>query len=861
MYMTSRVLVVAGITWGLLGSRVVQAQCETQKLTASDAATRDAFGNSVAISGNIAVVGAFNQGNTGNNLGFGKAYVFEIVGTTWTQVAELTPSDAEADKEFGNRVAIDGDTIVVGAGQDGGGIGVGTGAAYVFVKPFGGWVTMTETAKLTASDPVANDVFSTGLGISGGVVIIGAQNHDDAGSDSGAAYVFAKPTGGWVDMIETQKLLASDGTSGDRFGVGAAIDGNTVIIGADQINTGPGKAYVFELQSGTWVQTSILTPSDGSAGDRFGFAVAVRGGLAVVGAFRDDDVVANSGSAYVFVRPQTGWADMTQTSKLRALAPVTGDNLGISVSISVFDSVLVGAYAGENTNSTGSAFVFEKPGGGWVDMTETTKLIAFDSAMGDRFGSSVSIDTNVAIVGSVRDDDNGDRSGSAYILPCVGAQSDFQFECRIATIANGSDEVLALPDNVAVVGKLDDFVVELWATDSGSTNTGVVSAYTDLDYSEGSVTCEGATSSTLFNLFPDGICTGLIVDELGGSQLNPNIGVEPNWAKIATATFTADTIGPASFSLLPATTESSAHGRGTVLPTDINYGSCSVEIVCGCIYDLDDNCNVSGGDFGLFAPCWNVGDTDPEWTANNCRDKDFDLSGSVGGGDLGWFAGAWNTTCDLIDPIANYPAVRQCAAPIVCPLAAPASTPAAASLEVEKQAATSEDSVILSLRLEGLTRPDLRTSRLSISNATGVKEGERIRAEVWVNDTSATTNGLSVVYADLDFDPSRFEVVSIESGDSFTLFSDPFVTDSEGVVRQIGGATLDSGIAANSWVHVATVELEALMKVRSANISLRPSEGEAVSRYGKGLVSSDQIQVITRSTIKPDRIRKAQATR
>ncbi len=444
------------------------------------------------------------------------------------------------------------------------------------------------------------------------------------------------------------------------------------------------------------------------------------------------------------------------------------------------------------------------------------------------------------------DGNNIDYDGCSAL--CIS--SDLDYECRIVSAPSTQEQVAELPSGIAAVGTGDTFFVEFWATDSGEINTGLISVYADLDHPESSVTCEAADGSTLFSLFPGGTCESLIVNELGGSQLDSDVGVQPNWARIAAATLTAVETGTASFSLLPAATESSAHGRGIIAPENIQYGSCSVEIVCPCIYDLDNNCNVAGGDLGLFAPCWNLNDADLDWDTFDCHHKDFDMSGTVSGGDLGWFAGSWNTTCDLIDPIADYPAQRQCTPPLVCPLMTPLGSPAFTGIAAENQSKNNEDSVILSLRLDVPQHSKLPRWRRNIASAARLREGERIRAEVWVKDTSAMSSGLTVVYVDLNFDPSQLEVVSIKRGETFSLFFDPTVAHTDGVVHQLGGATLDYGIAANSWVQVATVELEALIDAPRVIVSLRPSDGEAVSRYGRGLVPTDQIQVISQFEVK-----------
>ena len=186
---------------------------------------------------------------------------------------------------------------------------------------------MTQTAKLTASDGAASDYFGYSVAISGDTVVVGAY-YDDIGAntDQGSAYVFVKPESGWADMTQTAKLTASDGAASDYFGSSVAISGDTVVVGAyyDDIgaNADQGSAYVFVKPASGWAdmtQTAKLTASDGAADDYFGNSVAISGDTVVVGAY-DDDIGSNTdqGSAYVFVKPANGWADMTQTAKLTA---------------------------------------------------------------------------------------------------------------------------------------------------------------------------------------------------------------------------------------------------------------------------------------------------------------------------------------------------------------------------------------------------------------------------------------------------------------------------------------------------------------------------------------------------------------
>jgi len=178
-------------TLGLSQNAYAPSFDEIAKLTASDAAASDFFGVSVSISGDTAIVGALADDDVPNNSG--SAYVFEKVAGTWTQVAKLTASDAAANDQFGLSVSISGDTAIVGAFLDDD-VPNNSGSAYVFVKPVGGWDSVAspinEDAKLTASDAAAGDNFGVSVSISGDTAIVGAFGDDDVPNASGSAYVF-----------------------------------------------------------------------------------------------------------------------------------------------------------------------------------------------------------------------------------------------------------------------------------------------------------------------------------------------------------------------------------------------------------------------------------------------------------------------------------------------------------------------------------------------------------------------------------------------------------------------------------------------------------------------------------------------
>jgi hypothetical protein len=346
----------------------------------------------------------------------------------FVQTAKLTASNKVKSDYFGRSVAISGDVLVIGAPLANPGGASDVGAAYVFVKPGGGWVDMTQTAKLTASDKAWGDYFGVSVSVSGDVVVVGAFDADPGGTtDAGAAYVFVKPGSGWGgNLTETAKLTAADKEAYDSFGNSVAVSGEVVVVGAPVTDLGgksyAGDVYVFVKPGGGWVdmtQTAKLTASDKVAGDHFGDSVAVSGDLVVVGAYlANPGGTIDAGVAYVFIKPGGGWGDMTQTAKLTASDKAAHDQFGDSVAVSG-DVVVVGA---PNVNPdgrgfAGAAYVFAKPGGGWVDMTQTAKLTASDAAAGDSFGYSVGVSGTEIVIGAPYADSGGILwTGAAYVF-------------------------------------------------------------------------------------------------------------------------------------------------------------------------------------------------------------------------------------------------------------------------------------------------------------------------------------------------------------------------------------------------------------------------------------------------------------
>ena len=295
----------AGAAYVFVRSGTVWTQ--QQKLLPSDGADGDQFSQkAVAISGDTIVCG--NGGDDDNGIVSGSAYVFVRNGGVWTEQQKLLPLDGVAQDLFGSSADIDGDTIIVGAyGNDDN--GSSSGSAYIFVRNGAVW---TEQQKLLPSDGTANDIFGDRVAISGDTALIGAYWDDANGAETGSAYVFVRSGAVWSQQ---QKLLPSDPETGNRFGQSIAISGDTVVIGAylnNDMGNDSGSAYVFTRSGTVWSEQQKLLPSDGAENDAFGIGTAVLGNTIIVGAFGDDDNGQASGSAYVFEIPSPNQAPVAQ---------------------------------------------------------------------------------------------------------------------------------------------------------------------------------------------------------------------------------------------------------------------------------------------------------------------------------------------------------------------------------------------------------------------------------------------------------------------------------------------------------------------------------------------------------------------
>jgi len=375
------------------------AQITESKIDASDGSFDDFFGQSVSLSDDYAIVGAYGDNDAGVDAG--SAYIFHNNGTSWVEQAKLVASDGDIYDQFGWSASISGDYAIVGAyGDDDN--GSNAGSAYIFHYNGSGWV---EHTKLTPNDGATNDYFGYSVAISGNYALVGAVYESNVnGNGAGAAYVFYFNGSSWDQQA---KLIASDGFESDAFGRSVSIADDYAVVGAPYENeNGPyaGSAYVFHRAGSTWTEEDKLIASDGFIGNYFGWSVSNSGDHAIVGALN----AGGDGAAYMFHNNGSAWL---QQVKLLASDGQIYDWFGTSVSI-YGDYALVGTYGDDDHgDDAGSAYIYQYDGSNWL---QQTKLLADDGSPYDQFGWSVSITDEHALVGAFWDDVGGENAGSAY---------------------------------------------------------------------------------------------------------------------------------------------------------------------------------------------------------------------------------------------------------------------------------------------------------------------------------------------------------------------------------------------------------------------------------------------------------------
>lgn len=463
---------------------------ESKKLTHSNPQSDDRFGFSVDICGNTAVVGANRDSLNNDSDREGSALIFRTDNVNWNEVKRQTSSDGTDFDQFGNAVAIYGDTIVIGASNDQINTATFQGSAYIFTRNKDGADVWGQVAKLVASDGQAGDEFGHSVAICGDTVIIGAYKHDIGGSntDQGAAYIFQRNQGGADSWGEVTKITSISGTTGDEFGVSVSISGDTAIVGAnrDEISgqTAQGSAHIFNRNQGgadNWGGVKLLVASDGTGGDQFGTSVGISGDTAIVGSpFKDDGTTSSAGAAYIFERNQGGTADnWGQVKKITDVVPEASANFGQAVAIDN-DTVVVGSPKYDDIQTDrGRVTLFGRNTNGadnWGSFrTKSTDNVFVGNT---EFGTSVSLDKDQLVVGSPFENIGGNNNqGAAYLFERNknGAGIFGQFMKLNGTNGAAGDEFgisVAISRNHVVIGShRTDIPASFTQTNFKSTNS------------------------------------------------------------------------------------------------------------------------------------------------------------------------------------------------------------------------------------------------------------------------------------------------------------------------------------------------------------------------------------------------------
>jgi FG-GAP repeat len=382
------------------------------ELSDEPGASGEGFGEAVAVSGRTLVVGTVHHMAASTDVEQGAAYVFTAPTSGWAhakQLAILKAPSGQSEEAFGRSVAISGNTIVIGAPGHEVARHTDQGAVYVFVKPASGWSHATAPLKLTATRGQANEFFGESVAISGNTVLVGAPGRKiGRHAAQGAVDVFALSRSGTAGPTQTAELTASDGNANDALGISVAVSGQTVLAGADLHRAGTvqqGAAYVFVKPARGWRharESAMLTAGQGQTGELFGRIVAISHDTAVIGAPNHDGAAAEQGAAYVFAKPASGWTgSLTPTAQLTASDPGKGDELGAALAISG-GTIAAGApgHATGKSTEQGAGYVFVKPTSGWRTATETDELLATDGTEGDKLGLSIAISGATILLGA-----------------------------------------------------------------------------------------------------------------------------------------------------------------------------------------------------------------------------------------------------------------------------------------------------------------------------------------------------------------------------------------------------------------------------------------------------------------------------
>jgi hypothetical protein len=492
------------------------------------------------------------------------------------QQATLSASDAAARDFFGQSICISGGTIIVGSSHDNAPI-LDQGSAYLFVANGSSWI---QQAKVLPLDPASKALFGSSVSLSADTAAIGAPSRSltTSGASQGAAYAFVRSGSAWSQQA---RLTASDAAPQDMFGIAVAVDGDTIAVGApyrDEVGADSGAAYVYVRSGTNWNQQAKLVANDAAAGDQFGSCVSVQGDTIVVGAPRADGTSPDSGAAYVYVRNGSTW---TLQAKLVASDPAEGDGFAHSACLSG-EAVVVGAHLKDQSGiDSGCAYVFERTGTAWA---QRAKLVASDASTFAYFGRSVSMISGTILVGACQDRVAGPASGSAYVF--VGSGANWTQSAKLAPTASAAGDFFG--SSVSVYGSTGAIGAPF--QDGGGRNSGA--AYAFWVSPPGTPFCAGDGS----------LATACPCANTGGAGRGCNNSIGSGGARLTsagTASLANDTVSLLSTGELPTALSIFLQGTST-LGAGIVFGD-GVRCVGGVLKRIGVH-NASGGSVSYPVP-------------------------------------------------------------------------------------------------------------------------------------------------------------------------------------------------------------------------------------------------------------------
>ncbi|MDX2089290.1 MAG: cadherin-like beta sandwich domain-containing protein [Kofleriaceae bacterium] len=456
---------------------VVVVRAPEHYVKASNTGAGDRFGGAIAISGDTMVVGASGESSAATGVGgdetnnsaaaSGAVYVFVRSETGWSQQAYLKASNTDAGDYFGSAVALDGDTLVVGAlGEDSASATIDgnqadnslgdAGAVYVFERTGTTWA---QTAYLKSPNPSRYGYFGASLGLENDRLAVGAYYEWVGSARTGAVYVLERSGGTW--SVKDQ-LTAAQGDSNDWFGQTIALSGDTIAVGAygedssanaingdqsDESLTASGAAYVFRLVGTDWMQEAFIKPRNPRANGFFGRALSLSGDTLAVGSYVDasgatgiggdvtDTSADRSGAVFVYRRSGTTWSEEAYIKSSNSNAGdyfgmqlvIDGDRLAVSAPDESSSASGVGGDRTDNSlDGSGAVYLFERAGGTW---SERAYIKAATPGESDRMGDSgIALEGTALAIGVISDDSTatgigGDAtdnsavdSGAVYVL-------------------------------------------------------------------------------------------------------------------------------------------------------------------------------------------------------------------------------------------------------------------------------------------------------------------------------------------------------------------------------------------------------------------------------------------------------------